>query len=153
MNCRNTQRRKEGKWKRRKKWMLHIVKTETVYYSILGADPWNLNSHSWTTECMGPTPPRMPGSWFFLMSDSHSVTAYWITLSTPRRLESVLGQSLRCCKRKRNFKHPMRCLCWLWGVCFYPCLQQSLFSFSSEQFNCARPIRIPAKVPCEPRAR
>lgn len=42
--------------------------------------------HSWTTECMGPTPPRMPGSWFFLMSVSHSVTAYWITLSTPRSL-------------------------------------------------------------------
>lgn len=55
----------------------------------------SLNSHSWTTECMGPTPPRMPGSWFFLMSVSHSVTAYWITLSTPRRLEGVAEEKLR----------------------------------------------------------
>lgn len=47
----------------------------------------NSNSHSWTTECIGPTPPRIPGSWFFLMSVIHSVTAYWITLSTPRRLQ------------------------------------------------------------------
>lgn len=82
-------------------------------------DTSSINSHSWTTECMGPTPPRIPGSWFFLMSESHSVTAYWITLSTPRR----------------------------------PCLQQSLFSFNSEQFNWARPIRIPANVPCETKSR
>lgn len=55
----------------------------------------SMNSHSWTTECMGPTPPRMPGSWFFLMSVSHSVTAYWITLSTPSRLERSAEKQLR----------------------------------------------------------
>lgn len=49
---------------------------------------------------MGPTPPRMPGSWFFLMSVSHSVTAYWITLSTPRRLGSVAEERQRDLRRK-----------------------------------------------------
>lgn len=54
-----------------------------------------VDSHSWTTECMGPTPPRMPGSWFFLMSVSHSVMAYCITLSTPRRLDGVSEDRVR----------------------------------------------------------
>lgn len=35
----------------------------------------------------------------------------------------------------------------------YPCLQHSLFSFNSEQFNWASPIRIPANVPCVTRKR
>lgn len=48
---------------------------------------------------------------------------------------------------------PMRWLCWYESVPFYPCLQQSLFSFNSEQFNWARPIRIPANVPCETKNR
>ena len=32
-------------------------------------------SQSWTTECMGPTPPSKPGSWFLRMSCSHSLSA------------------------------------------------------------------------------
>lgn len=70
----------------------------------------SINSHSCTTECIGPTPPRMPGSWFFLMSVSHSVTAYWITLSTPRRLAKVSEEKVRVPQQKtllliNFFKH------------------------------------------------
>lgn len=68
-----------------------IINLKTVNCWVCRRD-WGRNSHSWTTECMGPTPPKMPGSWFFLMSFSHSVTAYWITLSTPSRLKSRAQQ-------------------------------------------------------------
>ena len=67
---------------------LHLLFTSLIMIKL--EFRWNqINqsySHNWTTECMGPTPPRIPGSWFFLMSVSHSFTAYWITLSTPSRL-------------------------------------------------------------------
>lgn len=79
-----------------------IIKQTTVYINVFGEEAFSINSHSWTTECMGPTPPRMPGSWFFLMSDSHSVTAYWITLSTPRRLESGAEKKIWLCSLKKT---------------------------------------------------
>lgn len=105
---------------------------------------WSSDLHSWTTECMGPTPPRMPGSWFFLMSVSHSVTAYWMTLSTPRRLKMQMHCLLNYLLIKQS-----RGSIWYVIVSAHPCRQQSLFNFNSEQFNWASPIRIPANVPCE----
>lgn len=47
------------------------------------------NSPNCTRECIGPTPPKIPGSWFFLMSVSHSVMAYENNLSTPSKLEQM----------------------------------------------------------------
>lgn len=76
-------------WRKRIKmgWEQLIISCANCVDSTVCKNERSRDSHSWTTECMGPTPPRMPGSWFFLMSESHSVTAYWMTLSTPRRLK------------------------------------------------------------------
>jgi len=43
--------------------------------------PWK----NCTTECRGPTPPKMDGSWFLLMSSAHSFRAKLMTRSTPSR--------------------------------------------------------------------
>lgn len=127
-------------------------------------------SQSWTTECIGPTPPRIPGSWFFRMSVSHSLTAYWMTLSTP----NSLGNVKTCKSIHLNFQHPDSSVrhakisshsykkfkpglnidhsVHIVGkkqVNCYPCRQHSLLSLSSEQLSCASPIRMPAKVPWE----
>ena len=48
-----------------------------------------LDPPSCTSECIGPTPPSILGSWFFLMSFSHSLRANATSFSVPSILWGI----------------------------------------------------------------
>lgn len=86
-----------------------------------------------------PECPAAGSSWCL------SATQWQRTESPYLRLEVCKEQILEKSVMKKTLASDYRETPEL--VLLYPCRQQSLFSFSSEQFSWARPIRIPANVP------
>uniref|UniRef100_A0A6B0UHD8 Putative secreted protein n=1 Tax=Ixodes ricinus TaxID=34613 RepID=A0A6B0UHD8_IXORI len=65
------------------RWRPRTIRPSLRYCSTGSQTRSRIPLNSCTKECMGPTPPRTLGSWFFLMSLSHSLSTNASSLSIP----------------------------------------------------------------------